>query len=70
MSIDYRLVCFTCKSECPDIFASASGAYGYKVWDISEEVREWLGHKEAIGLHEGHDLRIVSEDVDLPWEID
>jgi hypothetical protein len=67
MSIDYTMVCYTCKETGP-IFASASGSYGYKVWDI-EEIRKWLGHGEAVGLHEGHDLRIVGE-IDLPWDDD
>lgn len=66
MSSDYRLVCFTCEKTGP-IFASGSIAYGYKVWDLGE-IRKWLGHREAQGLHEGHDLRIVGEDVDLLWE--
>lgn len=67
MSTDYRLVCFTCKSEAPAPIASASGFYGYKVWDWDDEMRKWLGHGEAVGHHEGHDLRIVHEDADLPW---
>lgn len=66
MSTDYRLVCYTCKTEAPGPFASASGFYGYKVW-VTPENATWLGHREAVGHHEGHDLRIVSEDVDLPW---
>jgi len=59
MSTDYSMYCFTCKKQGP-IFASGSGFYGYKVWDI-EEIRKWLGHKEAVGHHEGHDLRILNE---------
>lgn len=60
MSTDYKLVCMTCKKECPDLFASASIAYGFKVWDL-EPIKKWLGHREDVGAHEGHDLRIVSE---------
>lgn len=66
MSTGYRLVCFTCKDEGPS-FASGSIAYGFKVWNTDEWMK-WLGHREAVGHHEGHDLRIVSEDVDLPWD--
>lgn len=66
VSTDYRMACYTCKAEGP-IFASSSIAYGFKVWDIVE-IREWLGHRESIGHHEGHDLRVVSEHADLPWE--
>jgi len=68
MSTDYRIACFTCREECPALFASASGFYGFKVWDHDENTRKWFGHKEAVGKHEHHDLRIVSEHVDLPWE--
>lgn len=68
MSTDYRMVCYTCKTEAPEAFASASGFYGYKVWASSANAK-WLGHGEAVGHHEGHDLRIVSEHVDLPWEL-
>jgi len=39
-----------------------------QVWIKNEELLKWLGHKEAVGLHEGHDLRIVHEQMDLPWE--
>ena len=49
------------------VFASASIAYGYKVW-LDDEVLKWLGHRESVGLHEGHDLRISHPDVDIPWE--
>lgn len=68
MSTDFRLVCFTCKSESPSIFASSSIAYGYKVWDHDDQQRQWLGHREAVGHHESHDLRIVNENADLPWD--
>jgi len=60
MSTDYMLVCYTCKKSMPGAFASGSIAYGYKMWD-HEGVRKWLGDGEAVGHHEGHDLRIVSE---------
>lgn len=66
MSTDFSIVCVTCKQRGP-IFASSSIAYGYKVWEIGE-IREWLGHRANCGHHEGHDLRIVSEHSDLPWE--
>lgn len=74
MSTDYSIACFTCKEEGP-IFASGSGSYGYKVWAANDtwgesEVQKWLGHRKANGTHEGHDLRIVSEHADLPWEKD
>jgi hypothetical protein len=62
MSNDYTMVCFTCKKEGP-IFASGSIGYGFKVWDI-DDIRKWLGHGEACGFHEGHDLRIVNEGFD------
>jgi hypothetical protein len=68
VSTDYSLVCFDCKEDGP-IFASSSIAYGYKVWDI-ERLRAWLGHREAIGKHEGHDLRILHQDADRPWDDD
>lgn len=67
MSTDYKLVCFTCKSVMPEAFASSSISYGYKVWDFAEETHKWLGHRLPIGLHEGHDLRIVKEQTELPW---
>lgn len=54
------MVCMTCKEKCPDIFASGSIAYGFKIWDF-EPIKKWLGHREPNGSHEGHDLRIVSE---------
>lgn len=67
MSTDYHIVCFTCKSEGP-IFASGSISYGYKVWLENPELLKWLGHREACGNHEGHDLRIPNPDAELPWE--
>ena len=67
MSTDYKLVCYTCKSVMPGLFASGSGFYGYKVWEFDEESKKWLGHGLAVGNHEGHDLRIVSEQTDIPW---
>lgn len=66
MSTSYNLVCFTCKTEGPS-FASGSISYGFKVWN-TEEWFKWLGDREAIGHHEGHDLRIVSEQADFPWD--
>lgn len=67
MSTDYTIICCTCKEEGP-IFASGSISYGYKVWEIND-VQKWLGHREAIGKHEGHDLRIVNGGADMPWDI-
>lgn len=69
MSTDYKMVCYTCKAEGP-VYASGSISYGFKVWTENPELLKWLGHREACGLHEGHDLRIVSEQVDLPWPSD
>lgn len=69
MSTDYRMVCFTCKSEGP-VYASGSTSYGFKTWKENPELDKWLGHREAIGFHEGHDLRIVSEHDALPWDED
>jgi hypothetical protein len=66
MSTDYKMVCFDCKDEGP-IYASASIAYGFKVWVENPELLEWLGHRQPVGKHEGHDLRIVHEDRELPW---
>jgi len=66
MSTDYHFVCYTCKSESP-LFASASIAYGYKVWPLDDALKRWFGHREAVGHHESHDLRIVSEHFDPPW---
>ena len=68
MSTDYQMVCFTCRARGP-IFASSSIAYGYKIWEI-EDLRKWLGHRDAIGFHEGHDLRIINGEMDLSWEED
>ena len=65
MSTDYKMVCYTCKATGP-IYASGSISYGFRVWD-HPDILEWLGDKEAVGLHEGHDLRIVSAENDLPW---
>lgn len=67
MSTDFRVVCFDCKAEGP-IYASSSISYGFKVWVENPELLEWLGHRKDVGNHEGHDLRIVSEHVDLPWD--
>lgn len=67
MSTDYRLVCFTCEEEAPEAFASGSIAYGYKVWGSKSNL-EWLGDRKPCGHHENHDLRIVNEGADLPWE--
>lgn len=69
MSTDYKIVCYTCQVTGP-IFASASISYGFKVWAENPELLKWLGHRESIGHHEGHDLRIASEHDDLPWEED
>ena len=66
MSTDYRMACYTCKETGP-LYASGSSSYGFKVWEDAE-ILKWLGHGEAIGHHEGHDLRIVSEHIELPWE--
>jgi len=68
MSTDYFLACFTCEKTCQDPFASASGFHGYEVHEMSDETLTWLGHGDAIGSHECHDVRIVSEDYELPWE--
>lgn len=69
MSTDYTLVCYTCKVEMDSCLASGSGFYGFKVWqDSIEEMKKWMGHGEAVGHHEGHDIRLVSEHVDLPWK--
>ena len=67
MSTDYKMVCYTCKETGP-IYASSSISYGFKVWGHNPELLAWLGHRNAVGKHEGHDLRIVSEHVGLPWE--
>lgn len=72
MSTDYNIACFDCKEVGP-IFASCSIAYGYKVWAANDtwgesEAQKWLGHRQAVGTHEGHDLRIVHEQADLPWK--
>lgn len=64
MSTDYKLVCYTCQCSMPTSFASGSGFYGYKVC-AGSGMLEWLGHGQAVGTHEGHDLRIVSEQVEL-----
>jgi hypothetical protein len=66
VSTDHFLVCYTCKSSMPGAFSSSSIAYGYVVWDESRALK-WLGSGQDVGNHEGHDLRIVGEDVDLPW---
>ncbi len=67
MSTDYKFACFDCRQTGP-VWASSSIAYGFKVWVTNEELLKWLGHREAVGTHEGHDLRIVHEQADLPWE--
>lgn len=66
MSTDFSFACFTCKEKGPS-FASSSISYGYKVWN-EDEWRAWLGHRKACGYHEGHDLRIISEDTDLTFD--
>lgn len=67
MSTDYYLCCFDCKKKMRSSIASGSISYGYKVWG-TEEMKKFLGHNKACGDHEGHDLRIVSEHYELPWE--
>ena len=67
VSTDYLMICYDCKKSGP-IYASASIAYGFKVWLENPELLEWLGHRKDIGNHEGHDLRIVSEQIELPWK--
>lgn len=69
MSTDYNLICYTCKKSMKEVFASGSIGYGFKVWDFNS-VKKWLGDGEDVGFHEGHDLRIVSENSDIPWEDD
>lgn len=69
MSTDYFLVCYTCKTKMRPAFASGAGFSGFKVWD-EKPMLAWLGHGEAVGHHEGHDLRVVSEHADLPGETD
>lgn len=64
MSTDYNIACFTCKERGP-IFASASIAYGYKVWDIDDSMRTFLGHRNSCGKHERHDLRIIDQDFEF-----
>lgn len=66
MSEEYLLVCYTCESRMPDSLAGGAGAYGYKVWGV-DDMLKWLGHGEPVGHHERHDLRIVHEQADLPW---
>ena len=68
MSTDHFAVCYTCKTSMDQCIASGSGFYGFKVWDEGlTEFREWLqgplvdGRAPAVGAHEGHDVRIVSE---------
>lgn len=69
MSTDYYLCCFDCKVCMTPSIASGSISYGYKVWG-TEEMKKFLGHNSPVGSHEGHDLRIVDENYDLPWEDD
>jgi hypothetical protein len=69
MSTCYELVCFTCECSMPGAFAYGSAFHGFNVCDDAA-MRRWLGHGEAVGTHEGHDLRIVSDNFDLPWEWD
>lgn len=69
MSTDYKLVCVDCKDAGP-VIASASISYGFKLWlgqDVTDELKEWLGHRKSSGYHEGHDLRIVNGEGDMPW---
>lgn len=66
MSTDYFLACFDCKVRSKTALASGSAFYGYIV--DGDYAREWLGHGKAVGTHERHDVRIVHEQADLPWE--
>jgi hypothetical protein len=77
MSTDYFAVCFTCKTAMPDALASGSIGYGFVVWDDGlNKLRDWIVgesekpgvSKSGVGAHEGHDIRIVSEHYELPWE--
>lgn len=69
MATDYILVCVDCKVAMDTCLASGSGFYGFKVWgDSIEEMKAWLGHGQAIGTHEGHDVRLVSGNTEFPWE--
>lgn len=67
MSTDYFLVCFDCKEKMNEPFSSGSISYGFKICNF-KHIDKFLGHQESVGYHEGHDLRIVSEHYDLPWE--
>lgn len=63
MSTDYFAACYTCRAEMEESLASGSAFYGFKTWDEAiADFRAWLP------AHEGHDVRIVSEHVELPWE--
>lgn len=68
MSTDYKIICFTCKEQGP-VFASGSIAYGYKVWLSNDDLLDWLGHRESVGRHEHHDLRIISPNADAVEEM-
>lgn len=65
MSTDYNFVCHTCKEESP-LFASGSGFNGFKVWQLSQDMLDWLGHGKAVGNHEGHKVELISEHWDVP----
>lgn len=68
MSDDYFPVCFRCKAKYDRYFASASAFYSMRTpfWEEDElrAFEDWLGQ------HERHDVRIVWEQDELPWEVD
>jgi hypothetical protein len=77
MSTDYFAACYTCRVSMEAPLASGSGFYGFKVWaDGLDAFRDWLVGESrdpgcslnGVGAHEGHDVRIVSEHTDLPWD--
>jgi hypothetical protein len=71
VSTDYFAVCYTCRERLEGCVASGSIGYGFVVWDDGwEEFRRWLtgGPDVAVGAHENHDVRLVSEHIALPWE--
>lgn len=71
MSVTYDFACFTCQTTMRMFFATGSGFHGFRIrHGATEELAQWLGDGKAVGTHEGHDVRLVSEHVDLPWEYD
>lgn len=57
MSTDYHFYCDNCKKIDPEIFASGSIAYGFKIWR-GEDLNRVQAFLEE---HEGHKIELICD---------